>query len=653
MKPLHARIALVLLTLLAYSNSFDGALLLDAKGLILNDPRIREASAENLGLIASHSYWWPNGESGLYRPFTTFTYLLNYSAGGAAPAGYHWFNFLLHVVNVLVVFALARRFLAGRFLAGFGPAFFAAGIWAVHPLNTECVTNVAGRPDLLAAAAVLGGFLAYLRAAEASGTRKAIWIGVLAVVATAGVFSKESAVVLPGLILLYELAIGRRARWEIAATVVPALAMLWARHSVLSAALPMEIPFTDNPIVGADFVSGRFTALTVLGRYLALMLWPARLCADYSWPQIPIASGAPMEWIAALASLAVIPFALWLWRNGKACFVFVGLGLMWLAPSANLLFPIGTIMAERFLYLPVLGASFCVAAGVADRRYAPVALGLVTAALAARTWVRNADWRDDMSIARATAESSPLSYKAHALLATVLYESHGDKARVLEESVKSREPLDKLPDDRVPPAPYRFAATLYMEGGDYPKAIAALSRYIAADRAELAAFKAAVPGGVSTEEIERAARSRETEAESLLAEASRLAGKSAPRVVDPLSPETYRQQAAAAASSGRLDEAAVDLVEGAFVTSDASLREALVQLYKEGLDPKSCALSAGPAGPAINPDCPIVHRHVCAAAPFVLKTLAADHRAELAQTRKKMFAAQFGCPRAPLDEALP
>jgi len=64
---LLAALALCVLTLLAYSNSFGGGLVLDNKVLLL-DPRIREATPENIALIFQRTYWWPTGEAGLYRP---------------------------------------------------------------------------------------------------------------------------------------------------------------------------------------------------------------------------------------------------------------------------------------------------------------------------------------------------------------------------------------------------------------------------------------------------------------------------------------------------------------------------------------------------------------------------------------------------------
>jgi hypothetical protein len=97
------------LTLAAYANSFRAGFTQDNQALILDDPRLRVASSENLGLILHQTYWWPKAESGLYRPITTLSYLLNYSIlkNAASAAGYHWINLLLHVINAyLGIFSL-------------------------------------------------------------------------------------------------------------------------------------------------------------------------------------------------------------------------------------------------------------------------------------------------------------------------------------------------------------------------------------------------------------------------------------------------------------------------------------------------------------------------------------------------------------------
>src|SRR5579863_9981402 len=189
--------------LAAFSNSFSAGFVFDSKPILLQDPRIREATAGNLALIFQHTYWWPTGEAGLYRPLTTLSYLLNYAILGNRddPAGYHWINLLLHLANVLLVYVLATR-LIGRFW----PALFVAALWAVHPLHAESVTNLVGRADLLAATAVLGGLWLYLKSTETTGGRRLAWLVGLALVSAVGFFSKESAVVVVGVIALFEFA---------------------------------------------------------------------------------------------------------------------------------------------------------------------------------------------------------------------------------------------------------------------------------------------------------------------------------------------------------------------------------------------------------------------------------------------------------------
>src|SRR5208282_1220782 len=238
-----AAAALGLLAFLAYSNSFSAGFVLDNQGLLLQDPRIRELTGENIRLILQHTYWWPIGEAGLYRPFTTLSYLFNYAVLGNAhePAGYHCINFLLHLGNVFLVYALARRL-----LREFWPSFFAAALWAVHPVLTESVTNMIGRSDLLSGMAVLSGFLMYLKGAESAGLRRLTWFAGLMAVTAVGVFSKESAVVIVGVMALYELTWWKeRRQWRAlllgcAATLLPSAAMLYQRSRVLAASQPAD-----------------------------------------------------------------------------------------------------------------------------------------------------------------------------------------------------------------------------------------------------------------------------------------------------------------------------------------------------------------------------------------------------------------------------
>ena len=654
------------LTLLAYANSFGAGFTLDNRGLLLEDPRVREASAENLALIFQHTYWWPYGESGLYRPLTTLTFLFNYAVLGNAgqPEGYHWINFLLHAGNVLLVFALARRL-----VRSFWPAVFLAAIWAVHPVLTESVTNMVGRADLLAGMAVLGGLLLYLKSAESAGLRRWVCLAGLTVAATVGVFSKESAVTVLGVIALYELTwwqgrkrFGALLRGGLAVA-APVAAMLWQRSAVLAGSPALAIPFGDNPLTAMSFWTAKLTALQAIARYLGLLVWPASLSCDYSYAQIAAANGSPGDWLgwAAVAAAAAGTLAMYRWN--RTLFFFGGMAFVTFLPTSNLLFPVGTIMAERFLYLPALAMAACLVLGVcaAGQRLgrnnaARVVLCVAVAALAARTWLRNADWQDDLSLANATVRSAPRSYKAHKMLAAALYTSHADIDRVTAEAEINLAILNGVPDAKNNGDSYRRAAAYYVDKGDRvrgtPDSVRAYERSRELLRRAAAIVRAMdLPPGAKSRAVADLNRSIATVCLRLEDRACALSAAGEALAADPMAAESYGQMAMALAAADRSDEAAVLLMQGGLLTGDARLRQGLVDLYREGLDRAGCALLPGSA--ALNPSCGMVGRHLCQASLGAMRVWLAAGQTEAALKMRTSALQEFGCPAAPLDKVLP
>ena len=646
-----AGLALILLTLLAFSNSFSAGLALDNQLLVTGDPRIQDATAHNVSQIFQHTFWWPNGEAGIYRPLTTLSFLFNYAilGNGTAPAGYHWINFLLHTVNVLLVFGLSLRLFNRMPDRAFPLALSTAALWAVHPVLTESVTNIVGRADLLAGTAVLAGFWMYLKSTESTGFRRVAWLGGVAAATAAGVFSKESAVVLPGVIVLYELAfhlpeVRERIRPTLlgcAATILPIAAMLLQRSLVLAASPPAEFPFVDNPIVGASFWVGRLTAIKVLARYILLAIWPVKLSADYSYSEIPLARGSLADWTAwIVVGIGVCLVAL-LWKHSRPAFFFACFGFLNLLPASNLLFPIGTIMAERLLYLPLAGWLACLALAIdsgarrsRQAHLASVIVGLIAVGFAIRTWVRNIDWKDDLSMATASVQTSPGSFKVHRLLAASLFQADPSKLdRVIAEANKSLAILESLPDELDVPIPWNQAAAYYLAKGDstrgastepYQQAVGIALRSVAIEHASRAARDRG--HGTRAAEPPVAAESYRTLAAAYLRlgnAGEALSAATRAQTIDPTNVDVYGQIADAYLAQSRGEDAAIALAQGMFATSNGTLRADLLKLYESGVDSKGCAVINGPRGPALNPACDIVRRDLCTAA-------AAAHRSDLA-----------------------
>ena len=682
MKQLYVAVALFVVTLGAYSNSFRTGFPLDNDPLILQDPRVHAVTSENISEIISHSAWFVPPEKGLYRPLTTLTYLFNYAALGNADqsAGYHYINFLIHFLNVLLCYALALMV-----LRKFWPSVFIAALWAVHPVLTESVTNIVGRADLLAAFGVLSGLLMYAKGRESSGARQIAWlIGVM--IATAiGIFSKESAIAILGLIALWEIAWPKEGRslrdaaYGIAAAGLPIVAFLIQRSLVLARSTVPVFPYVDNPLLGAGFFTARFTAVKVLTKYLWLLIWPAKLSWNYYYSEIPLVRGAWQDWIALVVVAAAIVGAFMAYRRNRAVFFFAGFAIIALIPVSNLLILIGSIMAERFLYLPAIGFAACIVisvyalgARVKVPAVAPVCLGLIIVALGIGTWSRNLDWQNNSTLLEAGIRDTPNSFASHFGLATNLYvsdPSHSNLDRVIAEAEKSLAILDPLPDSQNFEDAYANAGTYYQLKGDLlgrnatsGNASASAESFKAYQRALQILLRGASIGKSYDEQIrarEMARGKKDSEvphvgSKSLYPELaltylrlgdSQKAYDSIQRalVIDPEQPKTFVTLARVLLTENKTDDAAVALVESYMASGDRGILGPLAELYHRGLDPKGCAVSQNANGISLNTFCEPVHSHICRAKAGLIRVYTNANRGDLVDDLKARTATDTSC----------
>ena len=667
------------LALLAYSNSFRSGMVLDNALAILRDARIHAATARNVGLIFSQEYWYGNVSTNLYRPLTTLSYLFNYSilGNGANPAGYHAINLALHAVNILLVYMLGLLIFRRA-----GMALGWAALWGLHPVLTESVTNIVGRADELAAFGVLAALLCYVKSATAGGPRKMAWLAAAAISSAIGIFSKESGVVVLAVVPLYDIAFGSGRPWRsrivgYAALLPGAVAFLYCRAAMLAAHPLTSIPFGDNPLQGAGFWTARLTAVKVAGKLFALFLWPAALSCDYSYNQIPLFSWR-LNWEDAQALLALLGCAAAAaiavrFRRHAAQFFFVMFWFLALAPTANIFILIGSIMAERFLYLPSVALAGCLALGigalarrftaspVAAGKAAGIAVGAICLAYSIRTFVRNADWHDEVSLWSGAVRSSPASFKAHASLGIALAGAGpANLDRSVHEADLAIEILRNLPDELNNCVGYQQAALCYRtkgaslpDGGQYwfEKARDTLLRGLEIDREaqeraraiHLAENKGRYLGGQIGLYLELGGvylqLSQPKLALDILAEG---------RAINP-KPEFSEEMARAYRQMGDQDGTAIALMEGLVLKPEATeLAGSLVKVYQE-FHPDSCAVGNTAGGSSIDLACPLVHGHLCAAS----RNVAFDYRrhdlSQKAAATAHTAITEFGCPASLFD----
>ena len=356
--------------------------------------------------IVGASYWEgaKGGDRTLYRPVTVATYALEGAATGAPrPFVSHAINMGLHAVVCWLLFTLAVG-------AGIDPkaAILAALLFAVTPSKSEAVANIVGRAEILAALFTIAAVVLALRA-----ERRGAWAAAVCVLFAC--LSKETGIVALPLVAVAAAMSGRQPL-AVLGTIAPSVLafeeFVILRTRALEAFFPPQVvPPIDNPLVAEHGVRTFATALGLVARYARIVIFPFGLANDYSCGSIPIE--ASLAALAPAAGIAVLGVLVWAATRSRSAALFVAITLFPYLLVSNLFVPVGAIMAERFLYLPVVGVSL-LAALVIQKGGKPVrvALVIVLLVLAVAMFARARDWKADATIFAATARNNPQSPRA-------------------------------------------------------------------------------------------------------------------------------------------------------------------------------------------------------------------------------------------------
>jgi tetratricopeptide (TPR) repeat protein len=412
----------VLAVVATFANTIDNGFVYDDQLVIVDDPAVRRPLSA--------------GFEGLrYRPLRTLSYRLDYALGGMSPRVFHLSNVIYHGVAVLIVFALL-----GTVGASSPAALAGALVFAVHPVQADAVSYAAGRRDVLCGLFYALGVFTYLRYRR--GGRPAA-LALAAVAYVLAILAKEMAITLPVACVLLD-------RWceDRTATAAPSARAAggWLRapvgYLVVLAALgglALALTYgghvlhiaTERPWHGGSFGANLATVARVWVKYLQLVLWPAQLSVDYSYDAFPVSTSIfdprALASGAVLLALAGVGWASWR-RGGR-----LGPGLLWIAvtllPVSHLI-PFRELLAEHYLYIPMIGVAL-IAAGAVDeartrwpgrQRWIAVATMVVVGALAVRTGVRNRDWRDRITLWSATVAVVPRCARAQYNLGQAYFE---------------------------------------------------------------------------------------------------------------------------------------------------------------------------------------------------------------------------------------
>src|SRR2546426_1383983 len=455
---------------IAYWNSFDGPFVFDDMDTIETNSEVQFGAA----LTRVPAALWA-------RTLLFITFAANHAINGQNVWGYHLVNLLLHVLNGALIYVIAKHIFSTAFRRDLSNSFatLAAIFFLVHPVQTESVTYVSSRSELLSTLFYMLALLLFVRRRpEKIDFRFAL---VIAAILAIAISAKETAISIPAALLVYDFVflsggeIRRlRSRWSFHAPfVLGGLAV--AFHLALFGSLRNSIGSNVSRLTPYSYF---LTELRVIVRYLRLLVLPAGLNLSYDFrrsdrflePSVVFSA----LWLLVLLSLA------WRLRQRNPVLAFSILCFfVTLAPTSSIM-PIPDVIFEHRLYLPMAGIclSFPLLVEYAQSflnarlrlRWSALTIGsALVIALMLGTILRNEVWRDEMRLWSDVIGKSPRIARGYVGLAGAYYK-RGDYEKAIEIS---KQGLSSAKDGAL--TFYGNIGQFYLEHGRYDEAIEALA----------------------------------------------------------------------------------------------------------------------------------------------------------------------------------
>lgn len=373
------------------------------------------------------------------RPVAYASFFANYWLDGFNPRWFRVLNIVIHTINSVLVFALARRLMRGQ-AAGSSMfvASFAALAFAAHPLATESVTYIVQRFTSQSTLFFLLTLWLYFRSLDAASTRSIVVWRIASVLSVlAGMLTKECVFTAPIMAVLLDVLINRASWRTVAWRALPLLICLPLIPGLLILTSVVrnggDFAFTkavnivnsiDDPVAHSHYI---LTQITVIAEYLRRIFWPTGLNLDPEWPLYTSLTSAPVLRALAVLSTGLAAVALFFWKRSYSLpSRLVLASALWffitISPSSGIV-PLPDVMADHRTYLPSIGVFILVACALDALRVSipsasrvtrwlvpTMAMGAVIA-LSLATTRRNDVWSTPVKLWTDTVSKSPNKYR--------------------------------------------------------------------------------------------------------------------------------------------------------------------------------------------------------------------------------------------------
>jgi protein O-mannosyl-transferase len=434
-------LALIIIGLICFANSFYNDYALDDDVVIRKNEYVQQGTQgipDILSNDAFQSFYKQMGADqelagGRYRPLSIVTFAIEQQLfgpkEGETPSGNlvkirHAINISLYILSVVVLLYFLRNFI---FKEKTLVAFIASLLFLIHPIHTEVVANIKSRDEIMSFLFIILTFIAVFRYTETKKTKQLI-LGLLFYFLA--LLSKEYAITLLLLIpMLLYIVKGDTVKKSLVKTIPffgVAVAYVLIRLSIVGLGSTTEnTEVMNNPFLYATSPERWATKIEILDHYIRLLFYPYPLSSDYSYNAIPYTNFSNgWVWLSILIHLSLIVAMVKLFIKKNILSFAIAFYLFNLFMISNFIFDIGGTMGERLVYHSSFGfvLIIAVAAGwlLEKANYklpaiviASVAGCLIVTWCAAKDIVRNAQWKNDITLFLADVKTVPNSVLAN------------------------------------------------------------------------------------------------------------------------------------------------------------------------------------------------------------------------------------------------
>jgi len=387
-------------------------------------------------IFSSSSWEFIGRGSNYYRPLIHLVRMVNYHIFGLKPWGFHLVNIMFHAGISVFVFLIARKLLGGDEKSFFSPSFAAAALFATHPVHTEEVAWASSIAGLTFTLLDLLSFYLYMTSTADGRIRSRVNYYLSAAVFFLAALSKELALTLPVVIVLYEYLFNRSRPLTCLKRCMPYLAAAGVyfilRWRVLGGVVPAK---GHNELSGFMYF---LNAFPLFAAYLNKLVIPLDLNAYYVFHPV-MSIFEPRAVISIAVTLAYVLFSYISLKKNKTAFFAFSFIVITLLPA--LYIPaLGTnVFAERYLYLPSFGFVILVSLLVAWIRKdkpewaiaATICFFILAGLYSIGTISRNGVWKNDYSLWEDTVKKSPDGSEPHNSFGWACY-----KRGLIEEAIE-------------------------------------------------------------------------------------------------------------------------------------------------------------------------------------------------------------------------